>query len=139
MHYFDNVFLGQYLDTGADISVYVDSEWYTLSDTSDVSDPVDGNGYNEWGGSHKFNYQAIEKIKVNGQIVDREMLATKMGETPPEGEKKPKPSNSGGEEELEDKPKEKEPDLSWFSPAYDIGRELLKERERKNWKLSSKN
>jgi hypothetical protein len=52
---------------------------------------------------------------------------------PPEEEEKPEPATdeeSATDEEPppEEKPK-KEPDLSWYSPAYDVGRQLMKELE----------
>ena len=140
MRIFDNVLLAQYLDAGAKVKVYANSEWYTLADRSDVADKVDAVGYDEYQGAHYFSYQTIEQIQVNGQIITLEMLSTKMGDkvAGEEGDKKEKPTGGAEEEEApeetpppeEEKP-DKGPDLSWFSPAYDIGRILMKEKDER--------
>lgn len=139
MRIFDNILLSQYLDVGAKVQVYANSEWYNITDKSDVSDSIDAVGYDEYGKDHRFSYQEIEQIKYNGTIVTLEMLATKMGDKPDGGDGKKENTPSGGDSEEtppddappeEDKPN-KGPDLSWFSPAYDIGRILMKEKEER--------
>jgi len=146
MRIFDNILLSQYIDVGAKVQVYANSEWYSIADKSDVSDSVDAVGYDEYGGDHRFSYQEIEQIKVNGQVITLEMLATKMGDKT-DGGKEEKPTGGSDSEEApedtppeEDKPEKpaKEPDLSWFSPAYDIGRILMKEKEERKKKSGSK-
>lgn len=132
MKYFDNKFLKQYLDSGQELNVYVDSDWYDISDMSDLSDPVDGIGYDEYGKAHYFSYRNIEQIRCGNVTYTLEML---QGE--PEPESKGKPTDDSGDEELPEKepeektPPQKSPDLSWYSPMYDIGKMLIKESKRK--------
>jgi len=151
MRIFDNILLSQYIDVGAKLKVYANSEWYTITDRSDVSDSVDAIGYDEYGGDHRFSYQEIQQIQVNGQIITLEMLSKKMGDKVDSddggGDKKPDKEEDDlgipdlgagdGDSEKEEKPA-KEPDLSWFSPAYDIGRILMKEKEERKKKSGSK-
>jgi len=137
MKYFDNKFLKQYLDSGQELKVYVDSDWYSISDMSDLNDPVDGIGYDEYGKSHYFSYRNIEQIKIGNVTYTIDML---QGE--PEPESKGKGSEKSEEEpampeeepEKEEKPTGKGPDLSWYSPVYDIGKMLIKESKRKRKK-----
>lgn len=149
MRIFDNVLLKQYIDVGADLKVYANDDWYTISDKSDVADSIDAVGQDEYGAPHRFGYQDIKQIKVNGDVITLEMLATKFGDvtTEPSGDggSKPKGDDLGGggdEEEPTDEPKppkdDKGPDLSWFSPAYDVGRILMKEKEERNKKRGNK-
>tara|TARA_R110000868_G_scaffold178163_6_gene417715 strand:+ start:831 stop:1277 length:447 start_codon:yes stop_codon:yes gene_type:complete len=141
MRIFDNILLKQYIDVGAKLKVYANHDWYSIADKSDLSDKIDAIGQDEYGGAHRFSYQSIEQIQVNGQTITLEMLAKKMGDKVDGGEDdagggdKPEKGDSGGDEpsggdSKEDKP-EKGPDLSWFSPAYDIGRILMKEKEER--------
>jgi len=150
MRIFDNVLLAQYLDVGAKVKVYANHEWYTISDRSEVSDSIDAMGEDEYGGTHRFSYQSIEQIQVNGKIITLDMLSAKMGDKPADGgdtdkpEKKPSEDDDTGSADLPDdleepgKKPEKGPDLSWFSPAYDIGRILMKEKEERKKKSASK-
>lgn len=156
MRIFDNILLAQYIDAGAKVKVYANSEWYDIVDKSDVSDRIDAIGYDEYGGDHRFSYQEIEQINVNGQIITMDMLSAKLGDKTTnkekgntkdsEKEKDDKLPDDIGSEDLapnEDEldaldDKSKKPDLSWFSPAYDIGRILIREKEQqrkyKQWK-----
>jgi hypothetical protein len=44
----------------------------------------------------------------------------------------------GGLEEPDEKDKGKGPDLSWFSPAYEVGRILMREKEERKKKSGNK-
>lgn len=131
MYYFDSKYLAQYIDQRVKLKVYVNSDWYELTDLSDVSDPRKGVGYSEYGEGTQFDYRAIKQIQVNNSIITLDQLQTQMTGKSSDSEKKPSgKSEESSEEEMpeeEPKPKEKEPDLSWFSPAYDLGRQLIKE------------
>lgn len=136
MYYFDNKYLAQYIDQRVKLKVYVNSDWYELTDLSDVSDPRNGVGYNEYGEGTQFDYRAIKQIQVNNSIITLDQLQTQMTGKSADTEKKPSSKSEGPpEEEMpEEEPpaKEKEPDLSWFSPAYDLGRQLMKEAKNAN-------
>lgn len=103
MYYFDNEFLQQYLDTGTKLKVYVDSEWYDIPEKSDVSDKVDGIGYNQYGQEHYFDYRDVEQIKAGNKVFTLDMLQSMQGGKPAgTGEKKKKGSpKEGGEEQPE--------------------------------------
>lgn len=136
MYYFDNNFLKQYVDQGVQPKVFVNQEWYQIADMSDLEDNIDGIGYDVYGGDHRFSYRDIQQIKVGEQRIDLEMLQKLKQGKPPEKEDKPSKNEEPPEEEPEteeptdEKPK-KEPDLSWFSPHYEIGKNILKEVRRK--------
>jgi hypothetical protein len=49
MRIFDNMLLKQYLDVGAELKVYVNQDWYTIADKSDVADSIDAVGEDEYG------------------------------------------------------------------------------------------
>jgi hypothetical protein len=121
MRIFDSVLLKQYLDVGAKVKVYVNHDWYSIVDKSDLSDPIDAIGQDEYGGTHRFSYQSIEQIQVNGKIITLDMLSAKMGDKVDGGDDKKQKPDKG----------DKGPDLSWFSPVYDIGRFLIKEKEKR--------
>lgn len=136
MRIFDNNLLKQYLDVGAEVKVYANHEWYDIVDKSDLADSIDACGQDEYGGTHRFSYQTIEQIQINGQIITLDMLSKKMGDkVEDDGKSENKPEKKDDldvpeEDDSEDKP-EKGPDLSWFSPAYDIGRMIIKEKEER--------
>ena len=153
MYYFDNKYLQQYVDAGSKLSgsnlkVYVNQEWYNITSLSDLQDPIDGIGYDEYGGDHRFDYKSIESIQIGGRITTLDQLQTQMTGKPDDSSKEePKPADAGDEPDMgsdapEEEPEEepskgsppkgkKGPDLSWFSPAYDIGRQLMQEHKRK--------
>lgn len=152
MRIFDNILLAQYIDVGAKVKVYANSEWYQIVDKSDVADKIDAIGYDEYGGDHRFSYQQIEQINVNGKIITLDMLSAKMGDKPTDDSKDSKPKEDKPDEETPDGPDlapddsdledldsgGKKPDLSWFSPAYEIGRVILREKEMRKRKLGNK-
>lgn len=139
MYYFDNRYLAQYIDQNVELKVYVDNNWYDLVELSDVSNPKKGVGFNEFGESKYFDYRAVKQIQVNGNIITLDQLQKQM--TGKDTEKPPtKPATAGEEPSMEEpeeepakpeKPK-KGPDLSWYSPIYDLGRQLLRENENRN-------
>lgn len=138
MYYFDNKTLQQYIDQGVDLKVSVGNDWFTVADLSDLQDPVEGIGYDHWGSSHYFDYRDIVQIKNGNRLFTLDQLNAQMsGQTPENKDKKdtkPKePKEDDFPEEESDQPtsKEKNPDLSWFSPMYQIGRDLLKEAKRR--------
>lgn len=143
MYYFDNKFLQQYLDTGAQLQIYYQSEWYNIADLSDLDDAKKAVGYDEYGESKYIPYVGIELIQVNGSIITIEQLQSMMTGKPKEDGDNSKSSQDAPEEEPdmeeppepeeEPKPKKKGPDLSWYSPHYNLGREILREaKKRKN-------
>ena len=146
MYYFDNKYLAQYLDQNIKVSVFANNEWMNLTDISDVSDARYGVGYDEFGGDSRFDYREIEQIKVGNNIITLDTLQTqKTGKEPPKADK-PEGSDDGDEDNLGDfggddlgggedseepTKDKKEPDLSWYSPMYDIGRHLIIESKRR--------
>lgn len=132
MYYFDNKYLQQYIDQGTELWVYDGYQWREVAEKEDLIDPVEGYGYDVNGRGYKFQYKQIEQIKVDGRIFTMDQLQTQMsgkssdtGEKPAsKGPKEPGPSD---EEPAPEKKSEKEPDLSHFSPIYDIGRNLIAE------------
>ena len=139
MFYFDNVLLGQYLDQGVKLKVFVDHEWYQIADPSDIENPRQGLAYDDYGNPTEFDYRDIQQIAAGSRTIDLETLQTQHGSQPDEKGKKPKVTD-GGEEDLgsEEEPpadKEKEPDLSWYSPVYDVGRKILRENSKRRRSL----
>ena len=139
MYYFDNTFLKQYIDQKIKLQVFVDSEWYSISNNRDLIDGVDGIGYDVYGKDHRFDYRDIEKIKVGQHIISIDMLQQMMVEPKPVDLDK-KDAGKGGsskeaepEEEPMEEPEEEEPasggpkpELSHYDP-YTIGRRIIKE------------
>lgn len=137
MYYFDNKYLAQYIDQEMPLWVYDGYEWSEVADESDLRDPVEGYAYDTNGRGKKIIYKNIEKIKVgNRQFTLDQLQAMRTGEPPEETDKEPaKPSGDeggmGDEPPAEEEPKKgKEPDLSWHSPIYNIGRDLIREHMR---------
>ena len=138
MYFFDKVFLGQFLDQKLPVKVFANSEWYSITGPSDLEDDITGIGYDVYGGDHRFDYRDIQQIKVGSQppLDLKGLQDMKAGQKPePEkgGEAKAGSEEDAPEEEPspdEEKP-EKEPDLSWYSPAYDIGRKIIHEAKRR--------
>lgn len=135
MYYFDNNLLKQYIDQKRTVKAYDGSNWYEIADQSDLSDAITCIGYDVYGKDHRFDYRDITQIQVGKQIYTLEMLQSFMAGKP--AEEKPKGKSAESEpsaDENEPPKKEKEPDLSWFSPAYDIGKGIMQEarRRRKN-------
>lgn len=75
MIYFDINLLNQYLETGLDVKVFVDREYYTITSKSDLS-PSDGmvSAYNIKGQQKIFHFKDIEKVRVGDSSLDIKSL-----------------------------------------------------------------
>lgn len=139
MYYFDSRLLQQYLDQRKTLKVCVGSDWYDVTDKSDLSDKLDGVGYDVYGKDHRFDYRDITQIKVGNQTYTLEQLQAFMTQRPEEekGKKGGESSESESipdEEPPADEPepkKKKEPELAHFSKVYDIGKMLVKEAAKR--------
>jgi hypothetical protein len=128
MYYFDNNLLKQYLDQKRTLKAFDGSQWYEIADQSDLSDTITCIGYDVYGKDHRFDYRDITQIQVGQQLYTLEMLQSFMTGKP--AEEKPK-GKSAESEPPADEEKEKEPDLSWYSPVYDIGKGIMQEARRR--------
>ena len=137
MYYFDKTTLQQYLDLKRDLQVYVDRDWYSISDMSDLQDNIDGIGYDDNGQSHYFDYRDVEQIKSGNTVFTLDQLNAQFGN--PQQEEKPEKTAPDEEDVSLDEPTdekekpEKEPDLSHYSP-HDVGHRLMLELRRQRWK-----
>lgn len=136
MYYFDNKLLSQYIDQGVKLKVYANDEWYTVGDEYDVQDHSNAVVYDSYGESSTVDYRDITQIKVGSKVYTLDMLQTYMtGKSTSDKPEKPAAKSTDTEEvpdeKPEDEPSEKEPDLSWYSPVYDIGKGILKEIQRR--------
>jgi hypothetical protein len=97
MYYIDNEYLKQYLQTGQNISVLVNKEYLAIADESDVESSDEGVGYNTYGKAQKFDYKAIEAVKIGPNIYTLDQLNQKLNpqKEPP---KKSEPSEKGKDE-----------------------------------------
>lgn len=111
MYYFDSKFLQQYIDQKIDLKVFTNGKWYSITSLNDLSDDINGIGYDEYGSDFRFDYRQIEKIQVGSNILTLDQLQTQMTGKEPEKEKP--------------KPKEKEPEVSHYNP-FIIGRSIFK-------------
>lgn len=84
-YYFDNEYLKQYLASNQGLEVFVNKEFLTITDESDIENPKKGVGYNVDGKAQYFNYPAIESIKIDGITFTKEQLNQELNpeETPP--------------------------------------------------------
>ena len=117
MIYFDAKLLRQYLDQKQKLMVYDDTNWYEVATMSDLSDDITGIAYTNIGQPKYIDYTNISKIKVGNRVYTLDQLQQRYD-----------PTNAKPDAE----PKESEPELNqdWFSPIYDIGKRLLKEKKR---------
>lgn len=142
--FFDNGTLKQYLDTKAKLKVFVDGQWVTIADPSDVEDSLNGVGQDNEGNAIIFDYRDIEQIKAGNKQMTLDQLqqqaqpATDPAKKPapkeeppaePEGEEAP-PEEPMPEEEPE-APEEEEPPVKGPQKAsydpYMVGRNILRE------------
>ena len=148
MYYFDNKYLAQYLDQRVKLSVYVDYEWLDVADKTDVTDKLQGVGYDAYGDASEFDYRDIEQIRAGKTVVTLDMLQQQMGgqtqgnepKSPDDSTTDSTASTAGGDDMADlgtdaeptdsGTDKEKETDLSWYSPAYDVGRKLMSELKK---------
>lgn len=138
MYYFDRKYLAQYVDQKIPLKVYANDDWYNVPSLKDLEGKRQFVGYDEFGDGTSIDYRLISKIKVGNHILTIEQLNTQMTGSPTDEKEPSKEKTAPPEEEPptdEEEPKttdKKEPDLSHFSPAYDIGRQLMNELRRKN-------
>lgn len=136
MYYFDNKYLQQYIDQQVELWVFDGYQWYEVADKYDLEDPIKGYGYDANGRGSEFKYKQIEQIKVDNKLFTLDQLQAqftgKSSEDEPESKGDTEPS--GGDEEgppmeepADEGGPEKEPDLSHYSPVYNIGRDLIHE------------
>lgn len=86
MYFFDSKFLNQYLQQGIDLKVYVDGDYFTVADASDLESATYGVGYDTNGKPHIFDYRSVEQVKTGNNIFTLDQLQTTVsGEAPPEG------------------------------------------------------
>lgn len=108
MIYFDNDYLKQYIQLGATLKVYVDRQWYSITDLTDLESNQYGVGIDATGKPKTFRYPEIEQINADGYVMSIDVLNSKAaGEAPPDA------SNDGGMdmgEPVDDKPDKKKPD-----------------------------
>ena len=70
--------------------IYVNHEYLSLFDPSELADSTVGYGYDNQGEAHKFKYSEIEHLKFGQDIFDLEMLAKELEGEKPEEEDAPK-------------------------------------------------
>lgn len=74
MYYFDNKFLMYYLNTEADLKVYVNGEFLDIADAYDISDPDVGTGHTLYGESREFDYRDIDHIMIGNKTFNLDQL-----------------------------------------------------------------
>lgn len=98
MHFFDREFLARYLDQGISPKIFVDKQYYTITDLSDLISTTGGIAYDLNGKEHDFNYVDIENVMVGDRIVDRDVLKRiSKGETGDEEDAEADGGDAGGE------------------------------------------
>lgn len=136
MYYFDNKYLQQYIDQQVELWVFDGYQWREVADKYDLEDPIKGYGYDVNGRGSEFKYKQIEQIKVDNKLFTLDQLQAqftgKSSEDEPKskGGKEPSGEDEEGpplEEPVDKGGSEKEPDLSHYSPVYNIGRDLIRE------------
>lgn len=125
MYYFDNRTLMQFLDQKKKLKVFADDKWVDVSSSVDLNDEVTGIGYDVYGKPSYYDYRDITQIVVGNRTFSIDQLQSFM--TGKNSEEKPKSKS----EDEEEKSSKKEPDLSWFSPVYDLGHQLIRETQRR--------
>lgn len=98
-YYFDNEYLKQYLKTGSTLKVFVNKEFLSITDESDLENSTIGIGYNINGKAQKFHYPAVLSVVVDDITFTKEQLNQKLNpeeEAPAaEPKEKEKPSDPG--------------------------------------------
>lgn len=102
MYFFDNQTLNQYLKTGEKLQVFVNKEYLTVTNQSDIADTQYGVGIDTNGKSIPFSYKEITQIKIGGFLYTMDMLQ-KSFEAPED--KTAEPTEKSAEPPT-DKPKE---------------------------------
>lgn len=81
---FDNEYLKQYLEQGVELKVFVNREWYAVTDITDVESSQYGLGIDVQGKPTTFRYSQIEQINADGNIMTIDQLQDKAAGTEPE-------------------------------------------------------
>lgn len=142
MYYFDRDFLAQYLDQGHRVRVFVNYDWHEIASKRDLESEKTCVVIDDTGDATQVNYSDIEEIKVgNKHFTIAQLQAQFAGKEPEESE----PKSGGGDtkdaatadaEPAEEEPEEekektpggdKGPDLSHYSPIYNLGRNIVDE------------
>ena len=100
MYYFDNEYLKQYLKSGSTLKVFVNKEFLSIADESDLENSTIGIGYNINGKAQKFHYPAILSVVVDDITFTKEQLNQKLNpeeEAPPPAKEKEKEPDAKGE------------------------------------------
>jgi hypothetical protein len=120
---FDNTIIAQYAMTGVPLKVYVSNQYLTITDASDVENPIIGHGMEPNGEMEPFSYQDIDHLLVADNIIDLETYNTAMADQfkPDEPEEAPE----GDEEAPEEEGEEGEDDM----PAEEVPEEEPEEEE----------
>lgn len=115
MYYFDNKFLMHYINLNSNLKVYVDQEYYEITDAYDISDPNVGYGYTIYGEPRKFDYKEIQQIMVGDRVFTLDQLQSAYSakeEEPKDSEKQDKseeqPAEEPAAEETPEEPAEEE-------------------------------
>ena len=121
---FDNTIIAQYASTGVPLKVYVGSRYLTITDASDVENPLIGHGMLPSGEMEPFSYPSVEHLLVADNIINLETYNAAMAdqfksdepEEAPEGdEEAPEEEGEAGEDDMpdeevpEEEPAEEEP------------------------------
>ena len=113
-YYFDSKYLLQYVDSEAKLKVFVNGQWLSIADKTDVDDPSVGVGYTNSGNSVIFDYRDIEQVKAgkNQMTLDQLQTSKQQKQTPTE------PTKSAPEKEppVEGEPSAQEPDQTEAPP-----------------------
>jgi hypothetical protein len=114
---FDNTIIAQYAMTGVPLKVYVSNQYLTITDASDVENPLIGHGMLPSGEMAPFSYPSVEHLLVANNIINLETYNTAMADQfkSDEPEEAPEGDEEAPEEEGEDDtpdeevPEEEEP------------------------------
>lgn len=127
MIYFNRNFLSNVLNQQGEFNIYVDGQYLTIIDGTDLIDDVYGYGYDVHGKPTKFRYPNIQILKFGEETYDLVTLQKELeanpkekdgnddaedsGDDPAEDDLENAPDEPGSEEEdtTEEEPKEKDP------------------------------
>jgi hypothetical protein len=126
MYYFDNEFLKQYLEQGLKLKVFVDGNYYSIADESDLEDELYGIGYDLNGKPHRFDYRNIELIDTGRFKIQVDDLEKLFGDTDSEEQPEETP-----EEQPEEKPEEPEKEESYHNVVDKMILDVKKNKTKK--------
>lgn len=75
---FDNVIISQFATTRIPLKVYVNGSYLTITEPSDIEDPIFGFGMDGSGEMHRFDYRTVEHLLVGGKQVTLDMYKKGM-------------------------------------------------------------